>query len=500
MPREIDAFEIVEPTPSPILESMRAFGYTTQTAIADLIDNSISAEASEVDVDFHWNQKDSWVTVRDNGWGMSEIVLVNAMRLGSRSPVEERRRGDLGRFGLGLKTASFSQCRELTVLTKVAGSDVENIRRWNLDEVRTSGEWRLMKKASIARRSELLGSIGDSGTLVVWEQLDRFLDQTNAEHPDQFTHDQFLKVVDGVASHLELVFHRFLSKTKPLQIRVNGRLLVPWDPFLRNHIATQLLGVESLTMYGDAMTVRPFVLPHRSKLSSKEHDDAAGITGWNSGQGFYVYREDRLLVAGSWLGVGGMKEEHTKLARISLDIPSTLDHLWQVDVKKASIRPPAGALKDLQRVAKWTRKQAQEVYRFRGKALTTRTSHVFASMWSGLKQRDGALRFRLNRKHPLVAEALVSGLPDRKSVERLLRIVEETVPLTQIGISLSDALDVPAVPFDAHSEEIREQLEYAFGRQLVRGRSADEALDYLRVAEPFNYYQSIFQAFEEGLK
>lgn len=137
-------YDLVEPDASAMMESLRAFGYSTPAAVADLIDNSITAGARNVWINFHWNGSDSHVVMLDDGGGMTEEVLVLAMRAGSRSPLEDRNAADLGRFGLGLKTASFSQCRQLTVASK-AKRHTQVTRRWDLDYVREHRQWRLLK-------------------------------------------------------------------------------------------------------------------------------------------------------------------------------------------------------------------------------------------------------------------------------------------------------------------------------------------------------------------
>jgi hypothetical protein len=489
-----DDFEILEPSASPILESLRAFGYSPETAIADIVDNSISADATVIDITFVWKTDSPYVLIADNGRGMSEGELVAAMRLGSRSPHLDRAKGDLGRFGLGLKTASFSQGRELTVVTRDAHHGPDSVmRRWDLDEVQRTNQWRLLKSLSSSQLVDIEVSSA-TGTVVVWSKLDRLLDGAGRNHSQAL----LLRTVERVAKHLELVFHRFLLRPRPITISVNGKRLTGWDPFARDNLATISTGVESLPLGGSSVQVEPFVLPHRSKMSADAHELAGGAQGWNASQGYYVFREDRLLVAGSWLGIGGMKEEHAKLARISLDIPAKLDHLWQVDVRKASVKVPSPLLTDLRRISTATRKRAQEVYRFRGKIAANRASNEYVIAWVSNELRGGATKYTLNRRHPLVESALLQGLSDQASVERLLRFVEETIPVTQIGIGISGSLDSPNVPFENDSPAILDLLEFQFQRQISRGRRASEILDRLASSEPFTYYPQLVQIFREA--
>ncbi|WP_218839992.1 ATP-binding protein [Salinibacterium xinjiangense] len=492
-------YEIVEPSASPILESLRAFGYSPQTALADLIDNSISASAFEIRVQLHWMGSSSWISITDNGDGMDEKTLVAAMRLGSQSPLNDRSKGDLGRFGLGLKTASFSQGRQLTVMSRTPKAENLHVRQWDLDVVQRTDEWRLLTEAPSEISESMAELLPDSGTVVALGKLDRMLDKVFGAESAGSQAD-FLKIVDSVRRHLELVFHRYLSRSRPVRIWVNGQQLIPWDPFLRSHMATSTTGKESIWLAGYEVVVEPFVLPHKSKLSEAEHEAAAGLDGWNASQGFYVYRKDRLLVGGSWLGVGGAKEEHSKLARIAIEIPSTLDHLWQVDVRKSSIKAPSGMLGDLRRIARATKKDAEEVYRFRGKQTASRLAKEYVVAWDAIGHRSGGTSYRVNRRHPLVADALSDGLVNKTAVERLLRFVEETVPVTQIGIAVAESLDSTKGPFQDEGLEVRDQLEFMHQRQIAKGKSSSEALDFLATAEPFIYYLEIVQAFREDLE
>jgi hypothetical protein len=491
-------FDIVEPAASPILESLRAFGYRPETAIADLVDNSISAKAKKVEIDFHWAGRDSWVRIADDGIGMPSDKLQAAMRLGSKSPVEERANGDLGRYGLGLKTAAFSQGRRLSVLSRAAGHESQG-RTWDLDLVQKTNQWRLIRGVPQDVTEPMESKLAPRGTVILLSGLDRMLGLSDSESQPASSKPQFLEIAESVARHLELVFHRFLTGPRPLQLFLNSRRLVGWDPFLESSGSINL-GREEIPFAGASVSITGYVLPHKSKLSAAAYDAAAGIGGWNSNQGFYVYRDNRLLVHGTWLGVAGAKEEHSKLARVSLEIPSRLDHLWQVDVRKSSIRPPSAIQADLRRVALATKRQAQEVYRFRGKATLGRLSQEYVIAWVSERLRDGGTRYKINRAHPLIEDARTGNGVDHKGVERLLRFVEETLPVAQIAIAISDSVETEATQMRADLEDIRDQLEYLYSRQVARGKTPTDALKYILSAEPFIYYPEIVEAFKDGLK
>ena len=305
-PADAGAYEIVAPHAAALVESLRAFGYTHQGAIADLIDNSISAGARNVWLDFAWDGPASSIAIRDDGSGMTSAQLVSAMRPGSRSPLDKRADDDLGRFGLGLKTASFSQCRRLTVTSKTQ-KDGGVTRRWDLDYIGRTSEWRLLAGPAPGSESRLaLMDEQDCGTQVLWECLDRIVDGSPTD--DLRSHRRFLDLVAQVEAHVAMTFHRFLSDRKGISIHVNGRTVEAWDPFLEGSAATWQLGEERLHLHGAAITIRPYILPHHTKIDADTHTRAGGVGGWNAQQGFYVYRNRRLLVAGDWLGLGFQKE------------------------------------------------------------------------------------------------------------------------------------------------------------------------------------------------
>ena len=356
--REND-FDLAPPQAASLVESLRAFGYELPTALADLVDNSISAGARHVWIEFHWDGAISAISVTDDGRGMTAERLVAAMRPGSQNPRDDREPHDLGRFGLGLKTASFSQCRRVTVRTISCGSELAT-RCWDLDHIARVNDWQLLRAADLAaeqyfqRLTEL-----DHGTTVLLQKLDRLTDglDTNNERHQQL----FLHRAEDVRRHLGMVFHQLMTGTSGVEVRLNGRGVEPWDPFLKNEPATQTLAATRLMLRSSIVEVQPFVLPHQSKISKAIHEAGAGPSGWNAHQGFYIYRNRRLLVAGDWLGFGWAKEEHYKLARIRVEVPNSLDHDWQIDVTKSRATPPASLRAELRRIGERARSEANRV-------------------------------------------------------------------------------------------------------------------------------------------
>jgi len=488
-------FDVAPPKAASLAESLRAFGYDVPTAIADLVDNSITAGARHVWIDFHWAGKDSAVVVTDDGRGMSAKALVVAMRLGSQSPRDKREPDDLGRFGLGLKTASFSQCRRMTVRTRTESSE-PSTRCWDLDHLVEVNEWQLLHAAdaSAEPRFSRLTKL-PSGTTVLWQKLDRFSDspKSSSDNDQQI----FLQLAENTRQHLGIVFHRLMAGRRPLAVRLNDRPVAPWDPFLESESATQILAATKLSLHGAVVKVHPFVLPHQSKLSKGAHEAAAGTRGWNAHQGFYIYRNRRLLVAGDWLGLGWAKEEHYKLARIRVDMPNSLDHAWAIDVMKSRAFPPPSLRGELKRIAERTRSDAKRVYSHRGAKLTRRADEDRILLWEPVSRHDKTF-YRLNREHPVMKLVLATS-SDKSALKALLCLIEETIPFPHITISGSERPDTLPAPFDHVAEkQIRAVMEQAFRSLVESGYGTREAIDRLRTIWPFELFPALLAAIAEG--
>lgn len=492
MPLEKTEYEYATPPAAAMMEALRGIGYNLSTAVADLVDNSISANAKNLWLEFHWDGKSSYVTILDDGIGMSEEQLAEAMRPGSANPLLERDARDLGRFGLGLKTASLSQCRRFTVASRQNAGPI-SVRRWDLDYVLECNEWRVLKSPATrsAARLEPLAQLR-SGTLVLWEVADQLVGDSDVN--DVVAHNAFLRNIDAVREHLAMVFHRFLEGKNPdLQIFINGadseHKLVPWDPFLPQHTATISTPIDPMRLGSGLIKVQGFVLPHKDKLGEELHRAAAGPRGWNAHQGFYVYRNKRLLVPGSWLDLGWTKEEHYKLARIKLDIPNSMDLAWKIDVKKSVARPPTAIRERLRTLAEGVRKTAREVFSHRGNSSRPRNAEPLVRAWEAV-QRDGRNTYRLNREHPLIAECFKVGTLESQSVHRALRVAEATVPIERIWLDVAEHPDAQAGPHqNLRDNEVLAVMQslYVALRQTNR-LSREDAVKRLLLIEPFNAF------------
>lgn len=500
--------DCLPPSPSAMIESMRAYGYSFPMAIADLIDNSISAGAKNIWLHFHWSGRDSWLSITDDGCGMSETSLISAMRLGSQNPLDERSQNDLGRYGLGMKTASFSQCRRLTVLS--LHKDSRSIRRWDLDFIaecakQNQDEWLLLK--SPAEGSEKRLSFKpklENGTIILWENIDRIVD--DAPISDDNAQHAFHQQIEHVRKYLAMIFHRFLEGNRPqLKIFINGsdphHRVKAWNPFFDWHACTDRTPEDIIDFNGKRIKLRGYILPHKDRIEKEIYKDASGPRGWNAQQGFYVYRNQRLLVAGSWLGLGHgkpwTKEEHYKLARIQIDIPNSMDQDWQIDVKKSVAVPPIIIRNRLIKLADEVRKRARSVFSHRGRYGPRTAKNKMIRPWSA-STIDGRPVYKIDRAHPLVAEVLKLSGDRRHITEALFEVIEETVPVQRIWLDTAEKPEAHLLPFEHKTKkEIQRTIRYTYEALLGDGRTSEEAVAHILMQEEFSEYHDLIKKLED---
>ena len=485
------------PPGAALAESLRAYGYSLATAIADIIDNSIAAGASNVWLDFYWDGSHSSISIRDDGEGMSDDALFDAMAPGNRSPLEDRHPDDLGRFGMGLKTASFSQCRRLSVISKTAGGS-KSMRCWDLDVIAEHNEWRLLREASenAVEASSNLDEL-KSGTLVMWENMDRVTG--NTQTTNSTAHENFLKRVEEVRDHLAMTFHRYLATPNPkLKIWINGtkeqHSVKAWDPFMEGHNCTTRTPIDPLLFGGQIVNIRGYVLPHKDKLSDEEYDNGAGPRGWNAQQGFYIYRNDRMLVAGSWLKLGPhrpwRKEEHYKLARLSIDIPNSMDSEWSLDVKKSIAVPPANIAHRLTKLAEDVRNDARSVFVHRGEygPRAQGRPQELERPWRST-ERNGHTIYKIKKDHPLIKGILFKVGDLKAEVKSMLRFLEETVPVQKIWLDAAENHHDNAIPYEGLDITVLiTDMRKTWQMLIDAGINREEARMRIQAMEPFNRY------------
>ena len=472
-----------------LIESTRAIGYSLESAVADIIDNSIAAYASKIDL-FFFPIDGAYIAVLDNGKGMNEEELDLAMQYGSKNPTEIRDSKDLGRFGLGLKTASLSQCRSLSVITK-QGDSIKG-RRWDIDHVADAGDWSLLmldeEEIRAIPQIEYLMKY-ETGTLVVWQKLDRLkAGEINFEL-------SLGRKIDNVRDHLSLVYHRYLSGESgisKIRISINGECLLPLDPFLKTK-STQPMDDEVLIIRGQKIIVRPYILPHISRMSPEEVKRLGGKDGLRKQQGFYVYRNKRLLIWGTWFRMM-RKGDLSKLARIQVDIPNTLDDLWTLDIKKSSALPPADVRKNLEVIIDRIAERSKRTWTFRGKKeISDNTVHV----WNRMKNPLGGIYYEVNRDHPMIQQIVASNQIIEKQLYSLLQQIERGLPLNQLYVDLNNDERL-------RNEQSQDDVDIANAlRSMIEsGVSKEEKLSILQVMsgiEPFSAYPQVIEELRKEL-
>ncbi|MEX2149661.1 MAG: ATP-binding protein [Steroidobacteraceae bacterium] len=366
MARSKSTLEVI-PSARRLIRSLRDVGYDFKHAVADLIDNSVAAGASSVAIDMRFDGKDSFLRIADNGVGMNGTTITEAMRFGTERDYEA---DELGKFGLGLKTASLSQCSRLTVASRFdrAVKRIET-RQWDLAHVETSNRWEIIDLPTDERPDALVEPLyGATGTVVLWEVMDRVLGY-KIPWGDR-ARNGFLRLADELDQHLGMVFHRFLTgearRRKKLRITLNGTKVEAWDPFARDEKATIRFPTKQLEIHGDdgpgLVAYTAHILPAQERFSSlKAFNRYAGPGKWNYQQGFYIYRADRMIQSGGWSYMR-TSDEHTKLARAALDFWPDLDSAFDLNVAKARVNLPAQLKEQLRPHVEQLAKQARKVY------------------------------------------------------------------------------------------------------------------------------------------
>lgn len=422
---------VLPPFAPNLVESTRSIGYSFESALADIIDNSISAGSHNIDIQFD-SLDPPWLCIEDDGCGMDRSELIKAMQYGCKSALDLRSPNDLGRFGLGLKTASLSQCRLLTVITKKEGKT--SIAQWDLDYITQMTDWYLLLPESINEikipfDTEWLDR-HEHGTIVLWQKFDRLSSDS------QDAMEIFDEKIEAARNHIALVFHRFIDAEFPPQkihISFNGDAIIAFDPFMARNPATQQLPEQLLRIDYQNIIVRPYILPFPAKLTASDMQKGYGKDEYRQDQGFYIYRNRRLIVWGTWFGLI-KQNELGKLARIRVDIPNSLDHLWEIDIKKSKASLPNILRKNLEAIVRKSITSSETVYKYRGRRKDDNIVHV----WDVFENR-GSNEYRINRDLPIF-KAIEDALPEKEygKLDALIKMIEESLPYQAIYVDLAE--------------------------------------------------------------
>lgn len=430
-----------------LMGSLRSMGYTFESAVADIIDNSISANASTVHLFFPATPSDiKAVGILDDGDGMTSEELFEAMRYGSSASEDTRGEDDLGRFGLGLKSASLSQCRILTVAS--ARDNVISAYTWDYNYIQEKKEW-IVKEHNANEIDNIpyiehlrnLSTV-KNGTLVVWQDFDVL-----SKSSDGLIFDTLRDLSSKLITSIGLTFHRFIAtKGRKVTFYINKHKVSALDPFLESHEKTTFRKEISIALNDSDgierhIRVRPYILPFITDLSENDKKLLGGVENMRTHQGFYVYRNNRLIIRGGWFGMKP-KGELTKNARIRVDIPNTLDDIWSIDIKKQSATIPRRIQQQLKKTVEDSMDISISKQTHRGRK--EKVNDDIDYIWDRMEGRSNTFYYQINRDSQLykfIRERMTEE--DVVYLDLFIEEIEKNVPTQQIYIDKSnDAIEV----------------------------------------------------------
>ena len=485
-----------KPTADVLMVSMRAMGYSFESAVADVIDNSISAHANNIIVRFPVDPSECYVAICDDGEGMTAAELFDAMKYGSESKRDGRSEDDLGRFGLGLKAASLSQCRRLTVVSKK--DDKVSAYIWDLDIIEEKSDWYVIECSDEQIQNIRFVDYLDgrkSGTVVLWENFD-IIQKSSGEVFAALT-----SYMSDVEKYLSLIFHRFLNRNdkQKISITINNYRLKGLDPFLENHSKTNVRREIDITIPDSdgrehIVKVQPYILPFQKDLTAEDKKLSGGIENYRSKQGFYIYRNERLIVWGTWFN--RHRDELTKYARVRVDIPNSLDDIWGIDIKKQSATIPLSIRKRLTKAVDEAMDISVRNQTYRGRVAKPNEDTDY--IWNRISLREGLYTYRINRDSKvfdLIKENInEEALP---YLDMILEEIESNIPFQQIYIDKSQNIIDEEVTDERKADveakaDVMVKLALAAGADDVNG-----VIDRLFVSEPFNNFPELKNILEE---
>lgn len=419
------------PSAKALIKGLRCIGYSFSSALADIIDNSVSANAKNIFVLTNPDSQEPYVAVYDDGCGMGKKELENAMALGSNRDEKEDSELELGRFGLGLKSASFSQCLRLTVASKNISKI--NAMRYDLNKIQNTDKWTIdvLDDEEIEELPEIDRiKKSKTGTLVIWEKFDRIEEESSSFK------DSFIATLGLAKQHIELVFHRFANI---INFEFNGHKIEKRDPFLSEYACVQKGRVQNIKVSGHKIEVTPFVLPYANSLTEEHKRLLGNPKSIYDDQGFYIYRNKRLIIWGSWLHMN-VRSEFNKLARVRVDIPSDLDSMWMLDVKKSSAKIPDLIKEQLRISIKDSIVKSKREIKYPGK----KEAEAELPLWKRVSLHGGEVKYEINREDNPIYSELVSLLDDDQKIllDAYLDKVEQFIPKGLIYSDNADSLKI----------------------------------------------------------
>jgi len=482
------------PSADILINSMRSIGYSFESAVADVIDNSISASAKKILIESASDPLNLYFYILDDGIGMSYDELEQGMKYGSHKVDVERKPNDLGRFGLGLKSASLSQCRVLTVISKKNGSI--SAFSWDLDLVMKEKEWAIIdlseddlsKYQGVKKLQEL-----ESGTLVIWTHFD-FLEKSSNGSP----YNEFMRKVDDSATYCRLIFHRYIEDE--LTIIFNNRELKLLDPFLTSNKKTDKRKEITVFIKNDSgieypIIIQPYVLPYSNDLSNDDVELLGGLDKLLQEQGFYIYRNKRLIIWGKWFRLK-LRSEDAKYARIRVDIPNTLDDIWSIDIKKQNATLPMSIRNTLVSAI-------EETYNYSSKKTRVRTvkhkqENNIKTIWYR-EEMNGKFTYKIDRDNQFIKEFDVEDSETYNRLDRLLNYIELCLPVQSILVDVSSSVYNESLSKVQINEMVIDAVDY-FNKLVILLNNREAAYKAISKMEPYCNYPEVINLIEEKIK
>ena len=482
------------PKASTLMGSLRSMGYSFESAVADVIDNSISAHAQNIRILFPSTPLDELaIGILDDGDGMKGDVLFEAMRYGSLSAEKERSEDDLGRFGMGMKSASLSQCRCLTVIS--FDGETLNGFKWDYNHILMTQDWMIqeLEKNEIDELPyiERLKK-QDKGTLVLWQDFDVISNSSGGQ-----VYSTLVELRSTLENTLALIYHRYLtgSGMQHLHIYINELGIKPQDPFLEQHPKTTVkkeieLDIKDSNGIERIIKIRPFILPFATELREKDKQLIGGIENLRAKQGFYVYRNKRLIIWGTWFGMK-QRSELTKNTRIRVDIPNTLDDIWSIDIKKQQASIPKQILQRLKKAVDEALDFSVRQQTYRGR--TEKVNDKIDYIWDRKRGRNNTFFYLINRESNLfkfIREKMTEE--DYNYLEILLTEIEKNLPIQQLYIDKSNESIATPEETDERLDDLYQMaITLASTMMNIRSDGWEAIINDLMNSEPWCKYPSI---------
>ncbi len=468
------------PNAATLITSMRSIGYDFDSAVSDIIDNSISANATKIDILFPiGDDEEIYLAIYDNGWGMSRDEIIEAMRFGSVKN-SQRSESDLGRFGLGLKTASISQCKKITVVSK-KNDDITGFF-WDIDLLTETSGWEMyqLSKEKIDELPNIDNHLNlDSFTLVLWNNFDTLVKDVTIFSS---VHDVFTRKVRETEKHIALVFHRFIKEG--LSITLNGLQIIEYDPFLLDHPKTtvkpeQEISTKNKDGKDETVKMQVCILPYYKDLSSEELEKLVYGDSIDN-QGFYIYRNKRLMIHGTWFKIKP-KAELSRNARIRVDIPNTLDDMWSIDIKKQKAVIPGALLEQLRGEVSDAVTKSKKLHDYKGSIQVKD-----GSIWVKTVDRDNKVFYQINRESEIVSR-IISKFDEKELtlVDRLFQLIQFSLPYKDIYNSVSDKKDINPIADDNKDIIVSQALEIYNELLKTKNLTKNQIIDTICSIEPF---------------